>query len=113
MKLHIEVDPNDADDVAAARDVLDRLVDAGKAPAKGKGNKARKAAPKKEEPAADADEDEGGGYTLEQVRKALKDHAALEGKDAAIRILKDNGAASVSELEPGKFASVMEALGEV
>lgn len=47
--------------------------------------------------------------TIEDVRKALKEYASIEGKPAAIQILKDNGASSIGELKEKKFASVIAA----
>lgn len=44
----------------------------------------------------------------EDVVKALKDHAALEGKEAAIAILKDLGADSVSDLDPDKYQEAID-----
>ncbi len=47
----------------------------------------------------------------EKIRKALKDYAALEGRDAAIKIINDAGEASaVGEIDPSKFDAVNEAL---
>lgn len=67
--------------------------------------------------AEEAEAEEGGGddagseFTRDDVRAKLKEHAALEGKEAAIQILKDNGAASITELAEDKFADVIEACG--
>lgn len=80
---------------------------------------ARKAAEEAEAAAATDDaglDDEPTGddaptYSREDVRKALKDYSALEGKDAAIKILKDHGASSMSELKEEDFAKVMKAVG--
>lgn len=52
--------------------------------------------------------DKPKGPTREDVVKALKDHAALEGKESAIAILKDLGADSVSDLDPDKYQSAMD-----
>lgn len=51
------------------------------------------------------------GPTRDDVRTALKEYAALEGKDAAIQILKDNGAASIGELDEDKFQTAIDACG--
>lgn len=45
--------------------------------------------------------------TREMVVKALKDHAALEGKEASIAILTDLGADSISTLDPDKYAEAI------
>lgn len=49
-------------------------------------------------------------YTInrETVRNVLKVYAALEGKDAAIKILKDNGTDSISKLDEDKFEDVIK-----
>lgn len=64
-----------------------------------------------EESSADGDDgDEASdGPTRDDVRAALKDYAALEGKEAAIAILKDHGASSMSELKESKFQAVIDA----
>lgn len=61
--------------------------------------------------AAEAEKEEAPAseFSRDDVRAKLKEHAALEGKDAAIQILKDNGAASITELAEDKFADVMAA----
>lgn len=59
--------------------------------------------------ADDDDADEVEGPTRDDVRAALKDYAALEGKEAAIAILKDHGASSMSELKESKFQAVIDA----
>ena len=53
--------------------------------------------------------DEPSGPTREDVRAKLKAFAAIDGKEAAIKILNDHGAASISELDEDKFAEVIEA----
>ena len=53
-----------------------------------------------------------GGPTVEDVRTKLKEYAALEGKSAAIQILNDAGAASVGELDEGKFQDVIDKCDE-
>lgn len=66
--------------------------------------------------AAEEEEDDSGldeepsGPTREEVRKALKEYSAIEGKEAAIQILKDNGASSMSELSEDKFEAVLKAV---
>ena len=62
----------------------------------------------------DTDPDEGASedvLDLETVRKALKDYAGLEGREAAIAILNDHNASSMSELDESEFASVIKAIG--
>ena len=60
--------------------------------------------------AAEAEE-KGSEFSRDDVRAKLKEHAALEGKDAAIQILKDHDAASITELAEDKFADVIAACG--
>lgn len=103
------------------REIRDVLASAGPAAppaddkkAKAAAKKAEKAEAKaaKEAEAADGDDD-GDGPTREEVRDALKAHASLEGKDAAIAILNDTGgAASISELEEDKFQAVIDKTNE-
>lgn len=71
------------------------------------GTAAKPAAKAVEEPKAETTETEGP--TREEVRKKLKDFAAIEGKDAAIAILKAHGAASIGELDEDKFGAVIAA----
>lgn len=76
-----------------------------------------KKAKEKAEAEDDEDEDEDetenekdeSSVTRDQVRAALKDYAAIEGKPAAIKILHDHGAKTMSELADNKFADVIEA----
>lgn len=76
-----------------------------------------------EEPAAEepaAEEDEGPDplgddepevtYTLEDVRNALKSYATRKGRPAAIKLIKDNGAAAVGDLEPETYPIIMTAI---
>lgn len=81
----------------------DRLTAAGKATAATD----KKADPKPAEAAKPA----GPKYDVEEVRKAFKDYAAIEGKEAAIALLKDLGADTVSDLDPAKYGEAMEKLG--
>lgn len=104
-------------------DALERIAAEGGAPAEPakkaekpaaakKADKPAKKAEKKAEPDA-LDDGDDGGLTREDVRAKLKEYAALEGKDAAIKILNEvGGAATVSELDEGKFAEVVAALGD-
>ncbi len=49
------------------------------------------------------------GPTVEEVRKTLKEYAAIEGKAAAIEILNETGgAASVGELDAEKYQAVID-----
>ena len=48
-------------------------------------------------------------FTRDEVRQKLKEYAALAGKPAAIKLLKDNGADSIGELDEAAFEKVMEA----
>ncbi len=53
------------------------------------------------------------GPSIEEVRKTLKDYAAIEGKAAAIEILNETGgAASVGELEEDKYQDVIDKCNE-
>ncbi len=71
--------------------------------------KAKKAAAKKAAKKAAAKE----GPSIEEVRKTLKDYAAIEGKAAAIEILNETGgAASVGELEEDKYQDVIDKSNE-
>ncbi len=73
---------------------------------------AAKQAAEAEADTAEAETDAGtddSGLSREDVRMALKEYAALEGKPAAIQILKDAGANSVGELAEDKFADVVAA----
>jgi len=63
------------------------------------------------------DDDDGLGddeptYTREDVRAKLKEVQSVKGKPAAIQILKDNGASSMSELAENKFADAIAAAEE-
>lgn len=96
------------------RDRFDRLIAAlESAPAPAPAAKAEAStddAPAEAETPAE-EEAPASEYTREQVREALKAYAALESKEAAVQILKDHGAAALSELEESKFADVMKAVG--
>jgi hypothetical protein len=115
MKVTIHVDPTEdsPDDV---HEMVDRVFAAAPAEAKSKpadkkaDKKADKPAAKKEEPAEEPAAPDGP--SRDEVRAKLKEYAALEGKEAAIQILKDNGAASIGELDEAKFADVMKACGD-
>ena len=72
----------------------------------GRSSAAKVAAVKAE---AETEEDMGSAIDREEVRAALKAHAAIEGKDAAIAILKDHGSPSIGELAEEHFAAVIEA----
>lgn len=113
ITVNVSIDPED-------RDRIDALIAAlgdkkGKAPAK----KAAAKKPAAEKPAASehvdgtedkpAADDAPEGPTRGEVRTKLKEHAALEGKEAAIKILNDHGAASITELDESEFAAVIAA----
>lgn len=53
------------------------------------------------------------GPTVDDVRAKLKGYGAIEGKEAAIKIIKDFGADSVSELDPAKFQAVIDKVDEL
>lgn len=72
---------------------------------------AKKKAEEEAAAAAAAEEEATSEFSRDDVRAKLKEYAALEGKDGAIQILKDNGAASITELAEDKFADVIEACG--
>ena len=102
ITIKVSIDPED-------RGRIDALIVAlggkkGKAPAakKAPGKKAAEA----EKPAED---DAPAGPERADVRAKLKEHAALEGKEAAIKILNDHGASSITELEESEFAAVIAA----
>ena len=116
MKISFNVDTSDGAGLNEAIETLQKL--GGSAPAATKATKpaakktaAKKAAPK-EEPAAEPEAEETSdpdGPTLDEVRAKLKEYAALEGKENAIQILKDNGASSIGELDESKYAAVIAA----
>ncbi len=132
MNTTISFDPTNPDEVAAAAATIALFMgdsagqvedDAAEKKKKAAAEKKKKAAAEKKKKAEEeaaakkaAEEEEAAAseskYDRDQVRQALKDHAALEGKDAAIQILKDNGAASIGELAEDKFEDVMTACGE-
>lgn len=94
------------------RDRIDALVKAVGATAKAAAAPAAaKANGKAEDPPAEtkAEEPASDGPSRDDVRAALKDFSAIEGKPAAVKILKEHGAASISELAEDKFASVIAA----
>lgn len=103
--------------VDAINNLAAAVAGSGSAPAAPatEGKKAEPAKGKKAEPAKaeepKAEEKAEPKYTLEEVRAKLKDYAAIEGKDAAIKILKDNGAASISELDEAAYEKVVAACG--
>ncbi|AKQ75830.1 membrane spanning protein TolA [Roseobacter phage RDJL Phi 2] len=110
-------DTSEAD--AAAEEEAKKAEAAKKRKAAADKKKADEAAAKEAEEKAAAEEaekeedekDEEPSVTREDVKAALKDYAALEGKDAAITILKDHGAASITELAEEKYADVIAACG--
>jgi len=117
--IYLLVDTGDASSVEEAVSFLQGLGETAEKATKPaakpttKKTAAKKPTAQKEEPApeAEAEETDGPGVTRDQVRDALKSYAAIEGKDAAIAILKDHGASSLGELDEAKFADVFEAAG--
>ncbi len=129
MKITFTVDTNEPDDIVEAMGTLAAFhaisngdeapaetepltepttidPDADKKAAVAAKRKAKAAEKKAAEDAASTDE---AGPDRDAVRAALKNYAALEGKDAAIAILKDHGSPSIGELDETEFASVVEA----
>ncbi len=96
----------DAEDAAADK----KAAAATKRKAAREKKKVAEEAEKAEEEAA-AETKESSGPSRDDVRKALKEYAALEGKTAAIQILTDNGAASIGELDEANYADIIEACG--
>ncbi len=62
----------------------------------------RAEAPKPAEPAKKKVE-----ITLDQVRDKIKAYAAVEGKPAAVELIKEFGADVVSDIDPDKFEAIM------
>lgn len=114
---------DDGDDAEAEKKAkAEKAKKAKAAKAKKEKEEAEAAAKAAEEAEADedGDEDDGDGeeasseHSREDVRQALKDFAALEGRDEAIKVLNDVGeASSVSELDEAKFDDVMAKLAEL
>ncbi|ADK73447.1 membrane spanning protein TolA [Roseobacter phage RDJL Phi 1] len=98
---------------AAAKKKADEAAAKKKADAAAKKKAEEEAAAAEAEAAEEEDEkeDDTPSVSREDVKNALKDYAALEGKDAAITILKDHGAASITELAEDKYADVIAACG--
>lgn len=130
MKITLTLDTENSSDIDSAMDLLASITggttgtssDAGgdteaddtAAKKKATAEKRKAAAAKKkaaEEKAAEEAAAEAGPTRVE-VRTALKEYAALEGKEAAIQILKDNGAASIGELDEDSFGAVIDACGD-
>lgn len=122
MQVTVTFDPTEAEEVVKAVQAIGAAAVGANEPSKAAEDKkpaAKKAADKKpaakkaeEKPADDdglGDDDAPSGPSREDVRAKLKEYAALEGKDAAIAILKDNGAASIGELDEDKFQDVIDA----
>lgn len=63
-----------------------------------------------EKKAADAEAEKATEPTVtrDEVRAKLKEYALAANKDAAIQVLKDNGASSIGELDEDKFITVIE-----
>ena len=108
-KIILEVDTQDPVAVADVIVVLEGFMNADAVPVKAakpvaKKAAAKKATTKKTEPEP---ESESTGPTRDEVRTKLKEFSVLEGKEAAIQILKDHGAASIGELDEEHFVAVM------
>jgi 2,4-dienoyl-CoA reductase-like NADH-dependent reductase (Old Yellow Enzyme family) len=67
------------------------------------------AKPKAETKPEPKEEAKPEAITKEQVRAALKQFSEENGKDAAIQILKDHSASSLSELKEEAYQSVIDA----
>lgn len=120
MKITISFDPA-VDDEGEVHGAVERIFGGEVAPKETAAEKkqrlaeekrAAKAAKEEETATAVDDEPDEPGITRDEVRGKLKEYAALEGKEAAIAILKDHGAASIGELDESKFAAVIEACGD-
>lgn len=81
--------------------------------------KPAKPAPEPEEQAEEQEDDLGlddepeekaETYTVDDVRKALKNYRDINGGPATMQVLKDHGASGMGDLKPEKFASVMKAV---
>lgn len=114
MDVTITID-TDVDNAEEVRSMVDRLFGetpeqkpaAGKVP-----TAAEKKAAKAAEKAANEKTTATSTHTIDEVRAKLKEYAALEGKEKAIQILKDNGADSIGELDEAKFDDVVTACGD-
>lgn len=56
---------------------------------------------------------ENGEVTIEQVRKLVVEKTQANKRDEVIAILKDCGAAKVTDLQPAKYAYVLNKLNEL
>ena len=106
VKDEMKADTKAEDDAAAKKKAKDDAAAKKKADEAAAAKKAEEdaAAKKAEEEAAAA---AGPKITREEVRQKLKEYGALEGREAAIGILKKHGAPSITELAEDKFAAVM------
>jgi hypothetical protein len=122
-QVTITVDPTDPEGLAVALMTLEAIannvgapVDVEETPKSTKKTAAaKKAAAKAEAEAAavaEAEAEPESEYSLDDVRKALKSYATLESKEAAVQILHDHDAESVSALDVTKYAEVIAACGE-
>lgn len=105
-----------AEKIETAKAAAPKETKATKAPKETKATKAE--APKEEEDVTEAtasEEDDFGdveakpSLTRDQVLAQLKKYAALEGKPAAVKILKDHGAKNIAELDEAQFQKVFDA----
>ena len=104
-KVFIEVDLSDDGSIEQALGILDTLVGVTKGGSAPAAKAETKPAATKAETAPKT-ETAKPTKTVDEVRQVLKELAALSGKDAAVKILNDNGAASISELAEDKYAAV-------
>lgn len=117
--VSISFDPTDEESVAEAAGALAHFIGASSTEEAEPAPKKESAAAKKKRLAAEAADAEDGdgdeapdGPTRDDVRDKLKTYAAIEGKDAAIKILEDNGSASIGELDEASFQAVIDACGD-
>ena len=61
-----------------------------------------------EPPPREEEEEESEETTIDDVRAALRQKATSEGKDAAVAILHEFKAKSVSDLKPSQYKDVIE-----
>ncbi len=113
MRATLTIDPAE-DNRDEVHDMVDRLFGADPAGATEveETPKEKKARAKAAKDAEKVEADDAPTHTRDEVRAKLKEYAALEGKEAAIKILKDHGAASIGELDKAQFDAVVKATGD-
>lgn len=109
---------SDEPTVTVARAALYHSFLEGKIPAAADPKPAPKPAPKQEpapppkEPETDPLEE--GGFTIDQVRAALKEYRAIEGAAAMVEVLKTHGGSDkLTNIDPSNYAAIMEAVETV